>query len=202
MDQLFPLCGSDTMKKLLVSAVLAVAAVLGLTLDSQAGLFRHHRGDCGGGCDTGCASSAPYGPVADCAPAPAPAPQYVEQKVTRYKQVMVEKEIEELVSRCVARQEKFTYNVQVPVMTPEKRTETFYSRVEKQVPFTYTVNVPVTVPEKRTETFYNRVEKQVPYTYTVNVPVTVPEKRTETFYNRVEKQVPYTYTVMVPETVQ
>ena len=38
---------------------------------------------------------------------------YVETTVTRYRQVMVEKDVEEVVCRQVPRQEKFSYNVQV-----------------------------------------------------------------------------------------
>jgi len=181
------------MKRLFVSAVLSVVAVLGLTLNSEAGhgKFRHQSG-----CDSGYAYAAPCETVAY---APAPV-QYVEQKVTRYKQVMVEKEIEEVVYRQVARQEKFTYSVQVPVTKQEVRKQTYYTQVQKEVPYTYTVCVPVTVAEKRKETIYNRVEKQVPYTYTVAVPRTVQKKVTQTTYQCINENV--TETVPVCRTVR
>jgi len=157
------------MKRLFGSALLAVVAIFALESQASAGLFRQSRGcnDCGSGYGGGYGSVAV---VADCAPAPV---QFVEQKVIQYRQVMVEREIESIISRPVTREEKFVYDVRVPVTTQEKRVETFFTSVQKEVAFNYTVCVPVTVQEKRTVTEFIRVEKQVPYTYTVMVPRTV-----------------------------
>lgn len=127
------------MKRMFVFAVLATVAVLGVALDAQAsgcgnggGLFRRHRGGCGdcGGCAT----------TACAAPAPAPV-QYVEQKVTRYKQVMVEKEITEVVCKRVTREEKYTYTVMVSKCVPQTVKQTTYKCV--------TENVNVVVPVRK-----------------------------------------------------
>jgi hypothetical protein len=174
------------MKRLLVSAVLSVAALLGLTLQSQAhgggGLFRGHRG----GCDSGCGVSVSCAPVAPVAPAPV---QYVEQKVTRYKQVFTEKLVDVVVCKPVTRQENFVYEVRVPVMTPQKRQVTVYTSVQKQVPYTYSVCVPVTVAEKRMQTFFTSVQKEVAYNYTAMVPKTVQKTIKVTSYQCVTENV-------------
>lgn len=128
------------MKHLLVTATLALA-FFGLTQDSQAngGLFRR----CRGGCDTGCESA----PCASTVVA-APAPQFEDRKVTRYKQVMKEKEVDVLECKRVTREEKYTYTVCVPVTKEEKRKVIVCTPVHKEVDYVYTVMVPKTVQKK------------------------------------------------------
>lgn len=143
------------MKHLLATAVLATVALLGLTQDSQAngGSFRR----CRGGCDSGCAS-------APSAPAPV---KYEDRKVTRYKQVMTEKEIDVLQCKRVTREEKYAYTVCVPVTKQEKRKEIVCTPVKKEVEYIYTVMVPSTVQKKVQCTTYRCVRA----TITEKVPV-------------------------------
>jgi hypothetical protein len=175
------------MKRLFVSAILSMVAVLGLTLDSQAnGLFRRHR-DCES-CGAPCATS--------CATAPIAAPsQFVEQKVIRYKQKFVEKEIEQIVCKRVTHEEKYFFNVQVPVTKQEPRKVTTYKTIQTEVPYDYTVCVPVTVTEKRKVTTYKTVQNEVPYEYTVLVPKTVTKVVKQTTYKCIPETVTETRSV-------
>lgn len=166
--------------------VLTSAVVLmgWLAADSQAG---HRRG---GSC---CES--------DCAPAcESVAPQYVERQVTRYKCVQTEREVQQVVSRLVPREEQFTYTVMVPVTTQEVRKQTCYKPVTREVDYTCNVLVPVTTNEKRTITECRMVRKEVEAQVTVMVPETVQQTRTVTYceLERREQQV----TVPVCRTVQ
>src|SRR5437660_978059 len=113
--------------------------------------------------------------------------QYVPQTVTRYKQVMAEREVVETVYKQVQREVKFNYTEQVPVVTPTKQKVTTYQCVTKEVPYTYTVQVPVVTPTKQKVTTYQTVAKEVPYTYTVQVPVVTPTKQKVTTYQCVSK---------------
>lgn len=162
--------------KQLVFTALAVGVLGWAVMDADA---CHRRAGC---CAPESCGSAPCAVVeSQPAPAPAPAPQFVEQQVTRYKCVTKEKDVQEVVSRLVPREEKYNYTVMVPVTTQQKRTETCYKPVQKQVEYTCTVMVPVTTQEKRTVTECQLVSKEVEYKYTVMVPKTVQEKRTVTY---------------------
>lgn len=187
------------MKKSLY-ALLAGLVILGTTTAIEAhGLFRSH-----GGCQVDCAEP--------CAPAPV---TYVEQKVTRYKSVMVEKDIEVVVCKQVAREEKFTYNVQVPVTKQEVRKYTVSVPKPREEEFTYNVMVPKTVSRKVNVTTYNCVTETVVDTVPVCRIVRVPytdecghccfrcERVTENVQvNRyVVKHVPVTREVVVNEVV-
>ena len=136
------------MKKWFLSTMFSVVAVLGCTIESDAsGLFRRK-----GGCEPasyGAAAAAPCtsGPAVAPCESSAPAVEYVEQKVTRYRQVMVEKDVEEVIRKHVPRQEKYTYDVQVPRTIEEKRKITENKVVSKEVEYSYTVIVPVITPE-------------------------------------------------------
>jgi hypothetical protein len=149
------------MKHLFAVALLAITAVLGITQDSQAngGLFRRNRG-CDG-CSEPCAQ-----PCAQVAPAPVEA-KWEERKVTRYKPVMKEREIEVLECKRVTREEKYTFTVSVPVEKMEKRMITICTPVSKEVDYTYTVMVPKCIDVKVTVCNY-RIDRQ---TVTEKVPV-------------------------------
>ena len=92
--------------------------------------------------------AAPLPPVA------APAPQYVERKVTRYKSVVTEREVEKTVNKSVWEDEAFTYQVMVPKTYTEKRKVVENQMQTEAVAFTYTVCVPKNYTEKRTVTSY------------------------------------------------
>jgi len=136
------------LNRLILSSALAVVAVLGVTLESQAGLFRRSSGGCDTGCNTGCATVA--APV-----------QYEERKVTAYKFVTVEKEIEAIVCRKVVTNEKYVYTVCVPVTKQETRKETFCTTVQREVEYKYTVMVPRTVTEVVKCTSYTCVRENI-----------------------------------------
>jgi hypothetical protein len=121
------------MKHLFAAAVLATVAFFGLVQSSQAhgGLFR----SCGG-CDSGCAPCVPV------------EVKYEERKVTCYKQVMKEKEIEVLQCKRVMTPEKYFYTVCVPVTKEEKRKVIVCTPVMKEVEYTCTVMVPKTIEKK------------------------------------------------------
>jgi hypothetical protein len=117
---------------------------------------------------------APCAPVV-AAPLPAPAPvQYQSVTVTKYKQVMVEKQITELVCRTVTKEVSFKYNVSVPVVTPTKQLVNVCKTVTREVPVTYTVMVPKVVQQTVLCTTYQCVPqvvtRQVPVCRTVRVP--------------------------------
>jgi hypothetical protein len=140
------------MTRSLTTSVLAVGLLLAGWLQANAG---HHRG--GGCCSTGCAVSACQSSCGGCqtacaapACAPAPAPQYVDRVVTKYKQEMVEQEV--TVCRMVQKEEKYTCTVMVPKTVQEQRTITVCKTVQEQVPYTCTVMVPKTVQDQRTIT--------------------------------------------------
>ena len=191
------------MKNWFLTTMLSVVAVLGCTIESEAsgGLFRRRGGCCPDECGSAVAPCTSGPSIAPCEPT-ARTVEYVERTVTRYRQVMVEKDVEQIVCKQVPRVEKYSYDVQVPKTYPEKRKVTEYNTVSKEVEYTYTVIVPVITPEKRKRTVYSTVSKEVEYTYTVCVPVMTPEKRTETYYQTVSKEVDYPYTVAVPKTMQ
>ena len=58
--------------------------------------------------------AAPVRACTPAAPVAAPAPQYVERKVTRYKAVVTEREVERTVNKTVWEDQAFTYTVMVP----------------------------------------------------------------------------------------
>jgi len=172
--------------------VLTSAIVLlgWLAADSQAG---HRRG-------SACCES-----VDCCAPAcEAPAPQYVERQITRYKCVQTEREVQQVVSRMVPREEQFTYTVMVPVTTQETRQQTCYKPVTREVEYTCNVAVPVTTNEKRTITECRLVRKEVEAQVTVMVPKTVQQTRTVSYceLERREQQVTVPVCRMVQEQCQ
>jgi hypothetical protein len=144
------------MKRLSVLALLATVAVFAITAESQAnGLFRRQKGCCEApSCAPACAAPC----AADCAPAPI---QYEERKVTCYKQVMVEKDVEVLVCKNVTTEQKYTYTVCVPVTTQVKRMETYCTPVTKEVDYTYTVMVPRTMQKTVACTTYQCVTEMV-----------------------------------------
>ena len=200
------------MKRLSVLALFAGVAFLGLAVESKAnGLFRRHSG-----CDS-CAAApcaaAPCAP-APCAPAPAPV-VWEDRKVTKYKSVIVEKEVEALVCKTATKEEKYTYTVCVPVTKQEKRKEIVCTPVSKEVDYTYTVLVPKTVTKEIMCTTYTcvteMVKECVPVCKTVCVTcvdecgrchtrrerVTVMEERTRC----VTKRIPLTEKKLVNVTV-
>ncbi len=128
------------MKQFLALGVLAMAAFLGLTQDSQAhgGKFRR----CRGGCESDCAA-----PCATVASAPS-APQFEDRKVKVAKHVMKEKEIEVLECKRVVREEKYGYTVCVQVMKDEKRKVVVCTPTMKEIDATWTVMTPKTVEKK------------------------------------------------------
>lgn len=138
------------MKHLFATAALALVAFFGLTQDSQAngGLFRR----CRGGCDTGCET------VVACTPAPV---QYEDRKVTRYKQVVKEKEVDVLECKRINREEKYTYTVCVPVTREEKRKVIECTPVHKEVDYVYTVMVPKTIQKKVQCTTYQCIRENI-----------------------------------------
>ncbi|MBI2807452.1 MAG: hypothetical protein HYX68_20915 [Planctomycetes bacterium] len=145
------------MKQFLATAMLTAVALFGLTQVSEAnGLFRRCRG-----CDSGCGSAAP------CAPAQAAAPKFEERKVTCYKRVMVEKEIDVIECKRVTREEKYNYTVCVAVTKPETRKVIVCETVRKEVDCEYTVMVPKTEQRKVVCTTYQCVREMV----TCQVPV-------------------------------
>jgi hypothetical protein len=150
------------MKHLFAVALLAITAILGITQDSQAngGLFRRNRG--GDGCAPPCDQ-----PCAQVAPAPVVEAKWEERKVTRYKPVMVEREIDVLECKRVAREEKYTFTVSVPVEKMEKRKISVATPVQKEVDYTYTVMVPRVV-EKKVQVCNYRIDRQM---VTEKVPV-------------------------------
>ena len=117
-----------------------------------------------------------------CAPACAPAPQYVEQKVTAYRCVVREREVEVTVNRLVPREVEYKYVVNTMVNEPVKRMVTRYECVPVERTFKTTVMEMVNVPEKRKVTEYVRAEREVEYKYIENVYNDVKEKKTITTY--------------------
>ena len=161
-------------------AAVGLAALLPST-SSASGWLRRGCGGC---------ESAP------CAPAAAPAPvQYETRMVTRYKPVMKERIVEDVVSRMVPRDEKYTYTCMVPVHSQEKRTVTCYEMVRREVDQKITVMVPTTVKEKRKVIECDRITKQVEYKYYEMVPRQVKEKVKQTVYDRRVKEVEETVPV-------
>jgi hypothetical protein len=145
--------GETPMKRtMLTLAVLAALVTLGL-MPSLSDACGRRRGAC---CESsrGCGSPCP----APCAPAPI---QYVERVVTCYKPQMVEKEIVETVCRLVSKEVPYSYDIQVPVVTPTKQIVNVCKTVSEEVPYTYTVLVPHIVKTKRLVTTYQCVTKVV-----------------------------------------
>jgi len=158
------------MKHRFAAALLATVAILGFAQDSQAkgGLFRRNRG-CDGGVSAPCEQ-----PCAQPVQQVIPEVKWEERKVTRHKPVMVEREIEVVECKRVAREEKYTFVVSVPVERQEKRKVSVATPVQKQVEYTYTVMVPRQV-EKKVQVTTFRCEQQmitekVPVCRTVCVP--------------------------------
>ena len=78
-----------------------------------------------------------------------PAVQYVEQKVTAYKCVAKEREVECVVSKMVSEKEvNYKYTVNEMVTTPEKRMVTTYDCVPVEKTFKRTCMEMVTVAGK------------------------------------------------------
>src|SRR5438270_9134842 len=89
--------------------LLSLVALFGLTMDAQAFGKRAGSASCEPGCAVAPCDSAPCAAPCESAVAECAVPAYTEQVVTRYRQVMVEKEVEVVVCRQVPREEKFTY---------------------------------------------------------------------------------------------
>jgi hypothetical protein len=196
------------MKQLMVTAFLAMVALVGLTADSQAnGLFRRARGGCGG-CEAPCA--------APCAPAPV---QYEERKVKVAKHVWKEKEVEVMVCTPFTREEKYTYIVCCPVTKEEKRKQVICTPTYKEVDCEYTVMVPKQVEKKVKCVTYKcdreMIVEKVPVCRTVCVQyvdecgrcctrrehVTVMEERTRCVVKRTPIETEQTVCVTVCEPV-
>lgn len=137
------------MNRFSLAALFAVAALLGVALESQAsgGLFRR----CGG-----CGDCAP----APCAAAPAPV-EYKKITVKVCKQVMKEKEIDVLVCKNVTKEVPYTYTICVPVTKEEKRKVIVCTPVSKEVDYVYTVMVPKTIEKKVMCTTYKCVTETI-----------------------------------------
>jgi hypothetical protein len=148
------------MKRILNSLLLAAIAGLAIAADAQAH-GRRSRGDCAPDC-----APAPCVTTA----APAPAPQYEERKVTRYKTVTKEREVTETVCRMIPRQENYTYTVCVPKTRQEVRKVTVQVPRYREVEYCYTALVPETVRVKRTVVECIPTYRDVEYTYTVTIP--------------------------------
>lgn len=136
-------------------------------------------------CDSGC-ESAPCAP-----PAPPPAPKYEERKVTRYRPVIKEKEVEVCVMRVVEKEVKRT--VMVPVVTKEKRNVTECVPTFKDVEHKYVEMVPRLVKEKVKQTIMERhtkeIEEVVPVCRIVRKTVTDDCGRCSTVCERVTENV-------------
>jgi len=196
------------LKRLSVHGLLALVALLGIVVESQAkgGLFRRSSG-CGG-CEAPCAA-APVMPVAQVAP------QFEDRKVTAYKYVTVEKEIDVVVCRTVMKDVPYTFTVCVPVTKQETRKQTYYQTVQKEVEYKYTVLVPRTVQRTVKQTTYRceteQIVEKVPVCRTIRVScvdecgrcytrcerVTVMEDRTRC----VVKRIPVVQDVVINEVV-
>jgi hypothetical protein len=145
------------MKQFSLAVLLGVAALFGVALESQASGFRR-----GGGC---CESYAPCASApcaaAPCAPA-APAPvKYETRKITVYKPVTKEKEVEVLVCKTITKPVEYKYTVCVPVTTVETRKITVCTPVSKQVEYMCTVMVPKTMEKKVMCTTYQCVTETI-----------------------------------------
>jgi len=128
---------------------------------------------------------------------------YVEQVRTGYRPVMRSREVEVVVNRLVTKpvEEKFNYNEYETITTPEKRSVTHYRCVTEQVPYTFNVQVPVYTPTKVKQTFYTCVPtpvvENVPVCVTVPCPMVDPcTGCTYTVCQRVTVMKPVTRTVM------
>jgi hypothetical protein len=130
-----------------------------------------HGGDCGPIYYAPCIV-APYMPPA------VPEIRYEERKVTYLKPVWRDKEIEEVVVRCVPREEKFVYDVQVPVWRDEKKVVKVAKPAMREEKYTVKVAYPVHGSEKRTVVHNVPVWKDVEFNYTVNVAKFRPVTRT------------------------
>lgn len=156
------------MKRLLMSTMGLFA--FGLILLSPTDSF-------GFGCRRACRGCDP------CVTAAKPAAtEYVERRVTRYKENWVEKEVTVKVTKLVSSKEKYKYFVLEQVTKPETRKVTVYKQVMKDEDYSYTVCVPVMKKEKRKQVHYTRQTKEVDVEYTVMVPKTVKEKKKVTVY--------------------
>jgi hypothetical protein len=78
----------------------------------------------------------------------------VEQTVTAYRAEMRQRVVPTVVNPVVSREvaETYTYTEVVPVTTPQRQVQTYYTSVARQVPYSYTEMVPVTTPQTRTQT--------------------------------------------------
>jgi hypothetical protein len=130
-----------------------------------------------GGCreDCGPVYCAPYMPPA------APEVRYEDRKITYLKPVWKDQVIEEVVVRCVPREEKFVYDVKVPVWRDETRIVKVNKPVMREEKYPAKVAYPVHGVEKRNVVVNVPVWKDVEYTYTVNVAKHRPVKRTVPF---------------------
>ena len=118
----------------------------------------------------------------NCTSCVAEAPRYEDRVVTRYKCVTKERVVDEVVSRMVPHEEKYTYTVMVPVPTQEKRTVTHYTPQRREVDVKYTHMVPSTVKEVRRMAHFVPVTKVVDYTYFVSIPHTHKKIVKQTVY--------------------
>jgi len=119
------------MRRMLAASMILTALAWIASNPEQARAHGRHRGCRSAAC--GCAAACCEAPVECGVPcAPAPAPQYVERTVTRYRPEYQTREVPVTVYKLVPREEKFTYIECVPVTKPEKRTETFCTTVTKQ----------------------------------------------------------------------
>lgn len=159
------------MKKTLRFGLVAVAAVM-MAAPVQAHWYK--RADCG-----------PVVPVT-----------YVDQKVTAYRCVTKEREVEILVNKMVPKDVDFTYTELTRVTEPTTVIEHYCEKFEEKVPFKYFVDTLVTTQEKVIQHYCERVEEPVPFKYIVHQTETVPEKRTITRYICVPVEKSYKVTTM------
>ena len=114
----------------------------------------------------------------NCCAAPcAPAPQFVEQKVTAYRCVQKEREVEVTINRMVPREVDHKYTVLELVSAPVKQKVTRFECFPVEKTYTQTVMEMRTVEEKRKVVECEKIMKEVVYKYIEMVPSLVKEKK-------------------------
>lgn len=158
----------------LVLGLVWVAALATVGLVPVVSDACHRRGCCESYC-----GSAPC--AVPCAPVAAPAPTFEERKVTYLKPVWKERVVEEVIVRCVPRQEKFFYEACVPTSRVEKRIVSVCKPVMREVETIQKVAVPIRTIEKRKVVCNVPVTREVEFTYTALIPRTREVPRTVTY---------------------
>lgn len=157
------------MMKRLVSACFAVGVFALMAPQASAGFFRHCCGvaPCGG-CYAGCGTGVACYPVAAPAAA-APAPQYVDQKVTYCKAVWVDQPVEYKVCepKYTTKKENYSWVEYEHKVVKQKYTQNYCETVWVDEPCEYVVCEPKVTKVKKTITTCNYSYKTV----TENVPV-------------------------------